>query len=91
MSKEKKIPMRMCLCCREMSPKRELVRVVMNKEGVIAVDLTGKAPGRGAYLCRRPECVKKLSKTRALNKCFGREVPEEVYVQLQKELIGNES
>ncbi len=90
MSKEKKIPMRMCLCCREMMPKRELVRVVLNKEGAIAVDLTGKAPGRGAYLCRRPECVEKLEKTRALNRGFGQEVPREIYEQLQKELIGNE-
>ena len=51
MAKERKIPMRMCLCCREMKPKRELVRVVLNKEGQISVDLTGKAAGRGAYLC----------------------------------------
>lgn len=88
MSKEKKIPMRMCLCCREMMPKRDLVRVVLNKEGTIAVDLTGKAPGRGAYLCRRADCVEKLTKTRALNRGFGREVPQEVYERLQKELMG---
>lgn len=78
----------MCLCCREMKPKRELVRVVLNKEGTIAVDLTGKAPGRGAYLCREPECLKKLAKTRALDRAFSRAVPAEVYEQLQKELAG---
>ena len=82
--------MRMCLCCREMKPKRELCRVVPNKEGAISVDVTGKAPGRGAYLCREPECVKKLTKTRALDRGFAREVPEEVYLQLQKELMERE-
>ncbi len=82
--------MRMCLCCREMKAKRELVRVVLNKEGEIAVDLTGKMPGRGAYLCREPECVGKLTKTRALDRGFGRAVPEAVYERLQKELVASE-
>ena len=87
MAKERKIPMRMCLCCREMKPKRELVRVVLNKEGQISVDLTGKAAGRGAYLCREAECVAKLRKTRALDRGFSRAVDDAVYEQLQKELI----
>ena len=86
MAKERKIPMRMCLCCREMKPKRELVRVVLNKEGQIGVDLTGKAAGRGAYLCREAECVAKLRKTRALDRGFSRAVDDAVYEQLQKEL-----
>ncbi len=90
MAKERKIPMRMCLCCREMKPKRELVRVTLNKEGEIRVDLTGKAPGRGAYLCSEAQCVAKLKKTRALDRGFGRAVPEEVYEQLQKELTAGE-
>lgn len=90
MAKERKIPMRMCLCCREMKPKRELVRVVMNKEGVIAVDPTGKAPGRGAYLCREPECVQKLGRLRVLDRSFGKAMPGEVYDRLQKELAARE-
>lgn len=90
MAKERKIPMRMCLCCREMKPKRDLCRVVLNKEGEISVDLTGKAPGRGAYLCREPECVQKLTKTRALDRGFGRAVPAEIYERLQKELVVSE-
>ena len=90
MAKERKIPMRMCLCCREMMPKKELCRVVLNKEGEIAVDLTEKMPGRGAYLCREPECVQKLTKTRALDRSFSRAVPEAVYERLQKELIASE-
>lgn len=90
MAKERKIPMRMCLCCREMKPKRELVRVVLNKEGQISVDLTGKAAGRGAYLCRETQCVAKLLKTRALDRGFSRKVEEDVYEQLQKELSRGE-
>ena len=90
MAKERKIPMRMCLCCREMKPKRELVRVVLNKEGQISVDLTGKAAGRGAYLCREVQCVAKLLKTRALDRGFSRKVEDAVYEQLQKELSRSE-
>ena len=51
MMKTKKIPMRMCLGCGEMKPKRELIRVVKSKEGDISLDLTGKKSGRGAYIC----------------------------------------
>lgn len=90
MAKERKIPMRMCLCCREMKPKKDLVRVVANKEGDISLDLTGKAPGRGAYLCRGRECVKKLGKSKALDRAFARAVPQEVYEALEKELTGGE-
>lgn len=90
MAKERKIPMRMCLCCREMKPKKDLVRVVANKEGAVSLDLTGKAPGRGAYLCRAPECVKKLSKSKALDRAFARAVSMEVYAALEKELTGGE-
>ncbi len=87
MAKEKKVPMRMCLCCREMKPKKELVRVVMNKEGAISLDRTGKAPGRGAYLCKETGCRAKLLKTKALDRAFGRTVEEAVYQQLEEELM----
>ena len=73
-----------------MKPKRELVRVVLNKEGQISVDLTGKAAGRGAYLCRETQCVAKLLKTRALDRGFSRKVEDAVYEQLQKELSRGE-
>ncbi len=86
MAKERKIPMRMCLCCREMMPKKELVRVVLNKEGEIRLDETGKAPGRGAYLCKQEGCRAKLQKTKALDRAFARAVPQEVYEALEKEL-----
>ena len=65
---QKKIPLRMCVGCREMRPKRELVRVVCSKDGQISVDLTGKAAGRGAYVCPTEECLKKAVKTRALER-----------------------
>lgn len=58
MMKTKKIPMRMCLGCGEMKPKRELIRVVKSKEGDISLDLTGKKSGRGAYICKSVECLK---------------------------------
>ena len=56
---QKKIPMRQCLGCREMKPKRELIRVVRSPEGEISLDFKGKAPGRGAYICPDAECLKK--------------------------------
>ena len=59
MMKTKKIPMRMCLGCGEMKPKRELIRVVKSKEGDISLDLTGKKSGRGAYICKSVECFEK--------------------------------
>ena len=69
---QKKIPMRQCLGCREMFPKRELIRVVRSPEGELSLDFKGKAPGRGAYLCGKPECLKKARKSRA--QCRGARV-----------------
>ena len=57
--KPKKIPMRMCVGCREMKEKRELIRIVRTPEGETALDPTGKKPGRGAYVCRNPECLRR--------------------------------
>lgn len=87
MQKQRKIPMRQCLGCREMLPKRELIRVVRAPdEGGISLDFKGKAPGRGAYFCGRPECLKKMRKARALERAFGCAVPPEVYDALEKQL-----
>lgn len=83
---QKKIPMRMCVGCREMRPKRELVRIVCSKEGAIAVDATGKAPGRGAYLCPRRECLERAVKSRALERAFSRKVEREVFDALASRL-----
>ncbi len=79
---QKKIPMRMCVGCREMKPKRELVRVVCNKEGEVFVDPTGKANGRGAYVCRSGDCRKKAVKTRALERAFSMKIGEDVFESL---------
>lgn len=82
----KKIPMRMCTGCGEMKPKRELIRVVKSPEGEIALDRTGRLPGRGAYVCPDLECLKKARKTRRLERVFSSAIPEEVYDALEKEL-----
>ena len=81
----KKIPMRMCTACREMKPKRELNRVVKTPEGEIKLDLTGKLNGRGAYICKSSECLKKARKTSALQRAFSCEVSPEIYERLIKE------
>ena len=83
---EKKIPMRQCLGCREMKPKRELIRVVRSPEGEISLDFRGKAPGRGAYLCPDPQCLKKAVKARALERAFSAQIPEEIYARLEQEM-----
>jgi len=83
---QKKIPMRQCLGCREMKPKRELIRAVKSPEGVISLDFKGKAPGRGAYVCRDTECLKKAIKSKALDRAFETSIPEEVYAQLSEQM-----
>ena len=88
----KKIPMRQCTGCREMKPKRGLIRVVRAPDGGISLDFRGKAPGRGAYVCRDVQCLKKAIKSRALERAFGVEIPQEVYDALtqQMEVGGDE-
>ena len=83
---EKKIPMRQCLGCREMKPKRELIRVVRSSEGEISLDFRGKAPGRGAYVCPNSECLKKARKARALERAFSAQIPPEIYERLEAEM-----
>lgn len=83
---EKKIPMRQCLGCREMKPKRELIRVVRSPEGNISLDFKGKASGRGAYVCPEPQCLKKAIKAKALERAFSTQIPPEIYESLEKEL-----
>ena len=84
--KQKKIPVRRCVGCNAQRPKRELVRVVRSPEGEISIDLRGKAPGRGAYLCPDPECLKMARKSRALERAFDAPIPAEIYEQLTAEL-----
>ena len=87
MLKKRKIPMRMCVGCREMKPKAEMMRVVKPQDGDCAIDRTGKAPGRGAYICNKEECILRLKKQRLLNKAFSADVPLEVYVGIEEEFF----
>lgn len=82
----KKIPMRMCTGCREMKPKKELIRVVKTAEGEIKLDATGRLNGRGAYICRDKECLMKAKKTNALSRAFETNVSEDIYTSLETEL-----
>ena len=86
MAAVKKIPMRMCLGCGEMKPKRELIRAVKSPEGEISMDLTGKKSGRGAYICRSSECFRKARKARRFEKAFSCQISEQVYDSMEKEL-----
>ena len=88
MPKTKKIPLRMCIACREMKPKLEMTRVVKTAEGEIFADPTGKAAGRGAYVCANPECVKKLGMKKLLHKTFSQEVSGEVYLGVEDNALG---
>ena len=92
MATQKKIPMRQCMGCREMKPKRELIRVVRGPEGGVSLDMKGKAPGRGAYLCPDPSCLKRARKTGAIGRVLETEIPSAVYdaleARLQKEAEG---
>ena len=87
---EKKIPMRQCLGCREMKPKKDLIRVVRSPEGEISLDFKGKASGRGAYVCPDPKCLKKAIKARALERAFSAQIPPEIYERLESQMEGGE-
>ena len=84
--KVKKIPLRMCTGCMEMKPKKELIRVVKNQEGEVSIDLIGKKPGRGAYICKNTECLEKAFKTRRLGRNLDVAIDEEIYNKLREEI-----
>ena len=85
----RKIPMRMCMGCRERRPKRELVRVVRRAaDGLVVLDPTGKLAGRGAYVCHNVECLRRARKSKALERAFETAIPAEVYDAMEAELRG---
>ena len=88
--KSQRVPMRMCLGCNEMKPKKELVRVVKSKEGEISLDLTGKKAGRGAYICKKAECLRLARKARRFEKSFSCSIEDSVYDGLEAELSNEE-
>lgn len=80
----KKTPMRMCVACREMRPKNELVRIVRTAEGTVLADPSGRANGRGAYLCARTECLQKAIKTRALERALDAKIGPDLIEELKR-------
>ena len=79
----KKIPQRTCIGCKEKKDKKDLIRIVKNKEGIITLDRTGKANGRGAYICDNIQCLEKAIKTKALERTFEMSISEDVYNELR--------
>ena len=99
--RQKRVPMRMCTGCGEMKPKKELVRVVKAPDGKnengevtafgeVSLDLTGRKPGSGAYVCRNIACLKAARKARKFERAFSCQIPSEVYDQMEEELASNE-
>ena len=83
----KKVPLRMCIACRQLFEKREMLRVVRSEDKIF-LDFTSKASGRGAYVCDNPDCVKKLKKQRLLNKVFSSSVDDEIYDAIEEAYFG---
>ena len=86
---QKKIPQRQCMGCRERKEKREMIRVVRSPEGQISLDFRGKAPGRGAYICPRMECLKRAIKAKSLERSLDTAIPEDIYARLEQEMEEN--
>lgn len=76
---KRKIPLRRCVGCRQMLDKRELIRVVRSPEGEFSLDFKGKKPGRGAYICKNADCLRRAQKARGLESSFQCAVPAEIY------------
>lgn len=87
--KTKKIPLRQCLGCNEMKPKRELIRVVKSAQGDVSIDLRGKKSGRGAYICHSTECLEAARKARRFEKAFSMKIEDEIYDAMLLELKGD--
>ena len=83
---QKKIPQRQCMGCRERKNKRDLIRVVRGTDGNVSLDFGGKMNGRGAYICPNPDCLKKVQKSKALDRSLEVTIPEDVYERLTKEI-----
>jgi len=86
MPKVRKIPMRMCVGCREMFPKAELIRIVKPQDAPAKIDRTGKLSGRGAYVCKNPECLKRAQKSKALERALESAVDPDVFAELLRQI-----
>lgn len=85
MGLKNKVPLRQCVGCREMKSKRDMIRILKTPEGRFLLDPTGRKNGRGAYLCRDPQCLEKAKKSKALDRSFRMNIPLEVYESLERE------
>ena len=85
---KKKKPERTCMACNEQKEKQELLRIVKSKDGIIEVDLTGKKNGRGAYICRKEECLEKIIKSKRLERVFEKEISTELYESIRGVISG---
>ena len=85
--RQKKIPQRMCNGCGEMKPKQQLIRIVRSPEGKISLDTVGKAAGRGAYICKNAECLKKAEKNGRISRALEVAIPKEIFQKIESELI----
>lgn len=83
---EKKTPQRKCIGCNEMKDKKELLRIVRNSEGDINVDLIGKMPGRGAYICKSKKCFDAAVKAKRIEKAFKTKIPDDIYPKLRENI-----
>ncbi|MDO4661962.1 MAG: YlxR family protein [Tissierellia bacterium] len=81
--KTKKIPQRQCVICRESKPKKDLIRIVRNKEEGVLIDPTGKKNGRGAYICKDIKCISKAKKTHKLENTLKTKIPEDIYQEIE--------
>lgn len=84
--KIKKIPQRKCVGCGETRNKTELIRVLRTPDGTVCLDFTGKKSGRGAYICRDPECLKKARRSRRIDRNLDCDIPDEIYDRMEEEL-----
>ena len=83
----KQVPLRTCMGCNEKKTKKELIRIVKNKEGIITVDRTGKAEGRGAYICDSIQCLERVIKSKRLERALECKISEDIYEELRGDMV----
>lgn len=88
---DRKIPLRECIGCRQLKPKKDMLRVIKTQENTVEIDVTGKKNGRGAYVCYSETCLETAYKKKGLERSLKMPIPEEIYLRLQKELMDFES
>ena len=91
MKDQKKSPERMCLGCRTTHLKKDMIRGVRSPDNVYSVDMTGKSPGRGAYICRNEECFRRAEREHGFERAFKSKMEAAIYEALRKEIFKNEA